>query len=88
MRKESGVRSQGSGVRSQGSGVRGQESGVRSGVRGQESGVRGQGQESGIGRQRHVCALGQELIVYQKAYALAMRIFDLSKRFPAEERFA
>jgi len=30
----------------------------------------------------------KELIVYQKAYALAMRIFELSKRFPPEERFA
>jgi len=30
----------------------------------------------------------KELVVYQKAYALAMRIFDLSKRFPSEERYA
>lgn len=29
-----------------------------------------------------------DLIVYRKAYALAMRIFEISKRFPAEERFA
>jgi four helix bundle protein len=29
-----------------------------------------------------------DLIVYQKAYALAMRIFEITKRFPAEERFA
>lgn len=29
-----------------------------------------------------------DLIVYRKAYALAMKIFDISKRFPAEERFA
>ena len=27
-------------------------------------------------------------MVYTKAYALAMRIFELSKRFPAEERYA
>jgi four helix bundle protein len=30
----------------------------------------------------------KELIVYQKAYALGMRVFELSKRFPPEERFA
>jgi four helix bundle protein len=30
----------------------------------------------------------KELVVYQKAYALAMRIFEISKRFPPEERFA
>jgi four helix bundle protein len=30
----------------------------------------------------------KELTVYKKAYSLAMRIFDISKRFPAEERYA
>lgn len=30
----------------------------------------------------------KELEVYRLAYALAMRIFELSKRFPAEERWA
>ena len=30
----------------------------------------------------------KELIVYQKSYALAMRIFEISKRFPSEERYA
>ena len=30
----------------------------------------------------------KELNVYKKAYALAMEIFELSKRFPVEERFA
>jgi four helix bundle protein len=30
----------------------------------------------------------KELTVYIKAYALAMRIFTLSKKFPSEERFA
>ena len=30
----------------------------------------------------------KDLIVYQKAYALAMRIFEISKRFPPEERYA
>jgi len=31
---------------------------------------------------------GKELVVYQKAYQLAMQIFHVSKRFPADERFA
>ena len=30
----------------------------------------------------------KELEVYQTAYQLAMRIFQITKRFPAEERFA
>jgi four helix bundle protein len=30
----------------------------------------------------------KELGVYQKAYGLAMRIFEVTKRFPLEERFA
>ncbi|SRR6266404_2370325 len=30
----------------------------------------------------------KDLEVYKKAYKLAMDIFELSKRFPAEERFA
>lgn len=30
----------------------------------------------------------KELIVYQKAYELAMQVFELSKRFPPEERWA
>jgi four helix bundle protein len=30
----------------------------------------------------------EDLIVYQKAYALAMRIFHLSKSFPTEELYA
>jgi hypothetical protein len=29
-----------------------------------------------------------ELTVYRKAYALAMQIFQASKRFPPEERYA
>jgi four helix bundle protein len=28
------------------------------------------------------------MIVYKRAYELSMRIFELTKRFPAEERFA
>jgi len=30
----------------------------------------------------------KELTVYKKAYELAMRVFELSRNFPAEERFA
>jgi four helix bundle protein len=30
----------------------------------------------------------KELIVYQKAYALSMRIFEMSKSFPKEEGYA
>jgi len=30
----------------------------------------------------------KDLIVYRKAYQLAMRVFQISKRFPFEERFA
>lgn len=30
----------------------------------------------------------KELVVYKKAYALAMKVFELSKRFPPEERWA
>ena len=30
----------------------------------------------------------KDLIVYQKAYQLAMQIFTISKSFPAEERYA
>ena len=30
----------------------------------------------------------KELIVYQKAYKLAMEIFEVSKSFPAEEKYA
>jgi len=31
---------------------------------------------------------GKDLIVYKKAYALAMQIFELSKSFPEEEKYA
>lgn len=30
----------------------------------------------------------KDLIVYQRAYELSMRVFELTKRFPPEERFA
>ena len=30
----------------------------------------------------------KDLTVYQKAYDLSMRLFEISRRFPAEEKFA
>ena len=30
----------------------------------------------------------KELVVYRKAYDLSMQVFDISKRFPSEERWA
>ena len=30
----------------------------------------------------------KELAVYEKAYRLAMRVFEISKEFPAEEKYA
>ena len=35
-----------------------------------------------------VAKSAKDLKVYQKAYALAMRIFELSKRWPNEERYS
>jgi four helix bundle protein len=41
--------------------------------------------ENGTSMQIHTA---KDLEVYQTAYALAMRIFEISKRFPPEERWA
>ena len=41
---------------------------------------------TGIGVQRIESA--KDLVVYKKAYELAMKIFELSKHLPMEERFA
>lgn len=30
----------------------------------------------------------QDLLAYQKAFSLAMRIFEISKTFPSEEKFS
>ena len=57
--------------------------------RDRESGVRGQ--ESGVGSQESARAgvrSAKELVVYEKAFALAMQVFDLTKNFPPEERYA
>lgn len=46
--------------------------------------MRGQG--SGV---RNIAARSaKDLTVYQKAYVLAMKIYEASKRFPAEEKYA
>jgi len=57
-----------------------QESGVRS----QKSG--GSGQDSAA--RRTGARSAKDLVVYAKAFDVAMRVFHLSKDFPAEERFA
>src|SRR5262245_24991251 len=57
----------------------------------QGSGIRSQDQESEDNeKQENNMAVqsAKELEVYEKAYALAMRVFSVSKRFRAEERFA
>ena len=43
-------------------------------------------QRSEIGSRKLNCA--KDLEVYKLAYKLAMRIFDLSRKFPVEEKFA
>ena len=59
----------------------------------QEAGDRRQGTEDRKQKRQQrgeIMAIqsAKELIVYSKAYELAMRLFELSKRFPSEERFA
>src|SRR5713226_6883572 len=51
-------------------------------VRSQRSEVRGQKSE------KMRISSAKDLEVYKKAYELAMRVFELSKHFPPEERFA
>src|SRR6185503_5384757 len=63
-----------------------QESGVR--VRSQESGVRSQGSGAGVRSHKMGVKSAKELVVYEKAYRLSMRIFEFTKRFPVEERYA
>jgi four helix bundle protein len=53
-----------------------------------KSEVRSQRSEVRIGGNKVQINSPKDLIVYQKAYALAMEIFDLSKSFPAEERYS
>src|ERR1051326_3787262 len=38
--------------------------------------------------QKHYFNSAIDLVVYEKAYALSMRLFALSKKFPTEERYA
>lgn len=44
--------------------------------------------ESGDPGRTRVVRRHRDLEVYQKAYATSMRIFELSKAFPAEERYS
>src|SRR5262245_56003562 len=67
-------------------GVHSSNESIISDVRGQESGVRGQEHAIKRGVVMAVRA-AKELGVYLKAYALAMRIFEVSKRFPKEETY-
>jgi 23S rRNA-intervening sequence protein len=73
----------------------------RSEVRGQRSEIGDQrsevgGQRSEVGSQRSAWRVeirmqinsAKDLKVYKAAYELAMRCFELSKKFPAEENFA
>jgi hypothetical protein len=50
----------------------------------------GKGRKSRVGTQTGAkrLASAKDLIVYKSAYELAMEIFELSKRFPAEEKYA
>ena len=49
--------------------------------RDRESGGRSQASRSGV-------RSAKELVVYEKAFVMAMRVFDLTKSFPPEERYA
>ncbi len=101
--RKSEIRSQKSEVGGQRSEVRSRRTegrGRRSEIRGQKSEGRSQraefgGQKSEVGGQRSEVGGGmmrinsaKELTVYQKAYELAMEIFEVSKSFPAEKKYA
>ena len=60
------------------------------GERRTENGSKGPGigRRKPASKQRMIIQSAKELEVYEMAYVLAMRIFELSKRFPAEERWA
>jgi len=56
--------------------------------RGRESEVSGQESGEGIREGKEMFAKSaKDLRVYQKAYALAMEIFQISKRWPVEEKY-
>jgi hypothetical protein len=64
-------------------------SGHRSQVRDQRPKVRSQQKERPIvGGQNMQINSAKDLEVYKKGYRLAMRVFELSKKFPAEEKYA
>ena len=58
----------------------------KSEVGGQRSEVRGRKTE--VGGQQLQIKSAKDLKVYQKAYALAMEIFQLSKSWPSEEKYS
>jgi four helix bundle protein len=80
-----GVGGQRSEVRSQKTEVRNQKSEVGS----RKSEIRNQREEvsGNMGKDMRLSS-AKDLDVYKKAYVLAMEIFEVSKKFPPEERFA
>lgn len=44
--------------------------------------------ETKAGQRKKLVRRHTDLEVYQRAFAAAMKLFDLSKRFPAEEKFS
>jgi four helix bundle protein len=65
---------------------RAEDSGQRTVGRGQWAENRGQKAERAE-RKVQINSV-KDMIVYKKAYELAMAVFDLSKKFPAEEKYA
>lgn len=64
------------------------ERGLGPGIRSRETGIRDQEESGGrTGREMGVKS-AKELRVYQKAYALAMEIFQVSKGWPFEEKYS
>jgi four helix bundle protein len=55
-------------------------------IRSQKSGLRTWGRNTNVTFVRVDSA--KDLDVYKKAYTLAMRVFEMSRSFPTEERFA
>jgi four helix bundle protein len=98
-RQETGDRKQETGDRKQETGDRRQETGDRKQETGngrQETGDRRQhtfiSNFHSFNHQTHSIQMAvqsaKELTVYKKAYSLSMEIFEISKRFPTEERWA
>jgi hypothetical protein len=41
-----------------------------------------------VGKEKKYFRTHEDLVIYQKAFDAAMKIFELSKRFPVEERYS